>query len=176
MHFQKDEISSKIKFSDVAKLMEKISVATTSSKKIEKLEKFFKDFQVFQRQQSSGKGNSIFPILRLFVSSVDRERPSYGIQQATMGKLFIKMLGISPKSEDAVTLMTTKTPYSAITSTVLKKRLKEVGDNLTVFEVNNKLDSIADSYQNNNRPSKFFFPIKITLNSISALLQKLMKS
>lgn len=141
-------------------MMEKISTTKLVPKKLKTLEKFIRSFQVFQetfQKQSSSNLFSFFPVLRLLLSSEDRERPSYGIQSNTMGRLYIKILGISPTSDDAKILMSNKNPYNVIAYSVLRKRCREFSDNMTVYEINNKLDAIADSYQNNNRPSKFLF-------------------
>lgn len=161
-NFLQNEISTKIKFCDLADTMEKISTSEKTPQKLKILEKFIKKFQVFQetfQKQSTSNSISFFPILRLLISSEDRERPSYGIQSSTMGRLYTKILGISSNSDDATTLMSKKYPYSVIAYSVLRKRCKVVSDNMMVYEVNQKLDSIADSYQNNNRSSKFLFAL-----------------
>lgn len=140
-------------------MMEKISKEKLIPTKQQILEKFIRSIQFFQESFKKSASNnlfSIFPILRLLLSSEDRERPSYGIGSDTMGKLYIKILGISSTSDDAVILKSKKHPYSVIAYSVLMKRCKKFSDNLTVYEVNKNLDSIADSYQNNNRPSKSF--------------------
>ena len=107
------------------------------------------------------KNASFYSIIRLLLPKLDRERDSYGIKTATMGKLYVKILGINPKGDvgKKLTLHDTgerkHSDYSEIVYEVLKGRANDAGD-ITIYEVNQHLDRIASFYQNNNRPSNCF--------------------
>lgn len=92
----------------------------------------------------------------MFVPHKDSERGSFGIKEITLGRLFVKALAINPKSETGLKLTNTQgqnTDYGDIVYDVMKTRSPETGT-LTVYEVNNYLDLIADHFQNNERSSE----------------------
>ncbi|XP_059617100.1 DNA ligase 4 [Phlebotomus argentipes] len=146
-------ISRSIKFSSVTELLEKIKESKGLNKKEELFRKFLKTFQDFQKDSqitSKNQKTSFHPILRLLLPACDMERSSYGIKEVTLGRLYIRMLGIDGKSADAKTLLegrASSADYGEIVYRVMKTRSKPVSE-ITVFEVNQGLDSIVDHYQN----------------------------
>lgn len=83
------------------------------------------------------------------------ERGSYGIQEKKLGQLFVKALSINPKSETALKLtnLQGKTAnYGDIVYEVMQNRALNNGT-LTVYEVNKRLDSIANHFKYNQRRS-----------------------
>lgn len=94
-------------------------------------------------------------MLRLLIPQQDRDRDSYGIKTFTMGKLYVRILGIDSKSDDAkrLTEKCSNKEYPNVVYAVMKNRCSDVGK-LTVFEVNRHLDTIASCYKNNERKSK----------------------
>lgn len=114
----------------------------------------------------SPKDASFFPFLRLFLPHKDLERGSYGIQEKSLGKLFVQALALNAKtSTDAQKLTNLKgkdTNYGDIVYEVMLNRSPETGT-LTVYEVNKYLDLIAEHFEENERRSKWgvknhFFP------------------
>lgn len=99
----------------------------------------------------------------------DLERGSYGIQEKSLGKLFVQALALNAKtSADAQKLTNLKgkdTNYGDIVYEVMLNRSPETGT-LTVYEVNKYLDLIAEHFEENERRSKCevgcqnsFFPL-----------------
>ena len=102
--------------------------------------------------EPTSKVCSLFPILRLMLPQLDRERSSYGIKETLLAKLFIGLLQLGPNSEDAVRLKNYKAPkssnggpgdFASVLYSVIKDReygRKEACPN--VADINLRLDEI----------------------------------
>lgn len=100
--------------------------------------------------------------MRLFLPGKDLERGSFGIQNYTLGRLFVQALAISDKSDDARKLTNLKgvtADYGDLVYEVMKFRSPQEGD-LTVYEVNKYLDLIAEHFDENQRNSKYYYGLK----------------
>lgn len=82
----------------------------------------------------------------------DKDRAMYKIKEANMAKLFIKILGISPASEDAISIEKWKIPSARGAAGDFPGRLYEVlrirsavsdWGNMSLDEVNDGLDQLA---------------------------------
>lgn len=95
-------------------------------------------------------------MLRLIIPKKDVDRDRYGIQTYTFGQTYVRILGIQPKSDVAkrLTAKCSSKDYPNVVYDVMKNRCCDVCK-LTVYDVNNHLDTIADCYKNNNRKSEF---------------------
>ena len=134
------------------------------SKQSDKIEKMLVllDFARYCRSALEMASNvvedSLFPVIRLFLPQLDRERGSYGINESHLAQFFIDLLNISASSVDAQRLMNYKTPKSASNATfndfasVLFDVLKNFNYSrprtpITLFEVNENLDKVAVNSQ-----------------------------
>ena len=61
--------------------------------------------------------DSLFPVMRLFLPQLDRERGSYGIKETLLARLFIDLLKIGANSIDAKKLKDYKAPKSTSIAT-----------------------------------------------------------
>ena len=136
------------------------------SKRIRKLEKFLTQLRKIANDHEETINNncdnstidkasklcSLFPILRLMLPQLDRERSSYGIKETLLAKLFIGLLQLGPNSEDAIKLKNYKAPkssrggpgdFASVLYSVVKDReygKKESCPN--VADINSRLDQI----------------------------------
>ena len=139
------------------------------SKRINKLQKFLNQLREIANNHenisntATNDGNdlkieqttqitSLFPILRLILPQLDRERSSYGIKETLLAKLFIGLLQLGPNSEDAIKLKNYKAPksskggpgdFASVLYSVVKDR--EYGKKDTcpnVADINSSLDEI----------------------------------
>ena len=55
-------------------------------------------------------GDDFYPALRLIVPEKDRDRGMYGLKEATIGKLLVKIMRISKDSDDAHNIIHWKNP------------------------------------------------------------------
>ncbi|THX88607.1 ATP-dependent DNA ligase [Aureobasidium pullulans] len=100
-------------------------------------------------------GNDIFPAFRLIVPEKDRERPMYGLKEATIAKLMLKTLQIDKNSEPGYNLLHWKLPGVKSTSqmagdfagrcyeTMSGREGRSGPGNLTIEQVNKMLDELS---------------------------------
>ncbi|XP_062701194.1 DNA ligase 4-like [Aedes albopictus] len=159
-------ISKHVKFSEISAILEKLKAAgpTSSSKKDDILRRYFDSFEQFRREYRQKYGDnaktSIFPILRLLLPAADRERDSYGIRVKTLRDLYIKILGISESSIEARKLSGfdesgtgsngNSGDFADRIFTLMRGRCPKECD-MTVWDVNERLDAMGQHYQNGRR-------------------------
>lgn len=143
-------------FSTVSQLLTKIRTAKTPKLKLEILKKYIDRFQAYRDKfQESNKDAdcSFFHILRLLLPKVDRERESYGIKHTSMGELYIRSFAFSATSREAKMLTTEQgfnkncSDYADVVFNVIKDRCPRESS-LTVYELNEYLNTIADKESN----------------------------
>lgn len=93
--------------------------------------------------------------MRLILPGEDRERDSYGIKTFTMGKMYVRILGIDTNSDVAkrLTAKHAHKDYPDVVYAVMQNRCS-TSSTLTVYEVNRHLDIMAGCFKNNERKSK----------------------
>lgn len=101
-------------------------------------------------------GPNFYPALRLCLPHRDRDRPMYNVKEVSMAKYWIKLLGISPTSQDAQLLKHWKAPgqsrkvgdFAGIVFEVLEKRpMREEWSSWTIAQINSLLDDLACNYK-----------------------------
>eukprot|EP01029_Cantina_marsupialis_P006553 TRINITY_DN1723_c0_g1_i2.p1 TRINITY_DN1723_c0_g1~~TRINITY_DN1723_c0_g1_i2.p1 ORF type:complete len:507 (+),score=96.66 TRINITY_DN1723_c0_g1_i2:111-1631(+) len=94
------------------------------------------------------KGQSLFPLMRLVVPSIDRER-TYGLKESAIGRLYIECLGIDGSS-DALKIKKYRNKsrsggqFDTILHDVLKSRTGS-GGTLQIGDINKRLDGLCSS-------------------------------
>lgn len=100
-------------------------------------------------------GDDFYPAMRLIIPDKDRDRPMYGLKEKAIGKLLVKVMKISPDSEDGFNLTNWKRPsassatrsageFAARCYEVLAKRaMRSTPGDLRIAEVNELLDQLA---------------------------------
>ena len=86
---------------------EKVSEEPAKAKKVKKLAKFVSDC----RRESGGNGD-LYPVARLLLPQLDRDRGVYGIKETMLAKLFVDMLKLGHNSPDALKLKNYRAPTS----------------------------------------------------------------
>ncbi|XP_058175739.1 DNA ligase 4-like [Anopheles ziemanni] len=93
---------------------------------------------------------SIYPVLRLLVPELDRERKSYGLRDKMLGEGYVRALSLDRKSDEAIRLLSHRSAGADLADQLLpllRGRCPDRG-RLSVAEVNNRLDALA------NQPAK----------------------
>ena len=90
----------KYRFTHFAICFEKIFTTPKTNQKKEKLQYFFSHY----------KSNNFFPLLRLLLPQLDKERQTYGMKETNLGKYYVNLLNISPESEDGRRLLHWRRP------------------------------------------------------------------
>ncbi|KAK9467852.1 ATP dependent DNA ligase domain-containing protein [Lipomyces arxii] len=97
-------------------------------------------------------GNDIYPFFRLVLPDVDKERQMYGLKEKALARLIIKVLGISPESEDANAVINYRIPgqqkgagdFAERCFEVIKKRqMRTEYGSMTINQVNDLLDELS---------------------------------
>lgn len=92
------------------------------------------------------KNQDFFPLLRLIVPKLDRERSSYRIKESKISKLLIKMLDL-PQCNDKITLTKCSTcpgaDFGDILYSILRKYIVNQKTLITTNNINTYLDQIA---------------------------------
>ncbi|KAG4073170.1 hypothetical protein HA402_002559 [Bradysia odoriphaga] len=151
----KVDISANILFSTVTSTLERIQSTAGHPKKVAILSGYFEKFAKFRDTFTKSNvdcNSSIYPVLRLIIPKKDVDRDRYGIQTYTFGQIYVRILGVQPKSDVAkrLTAKCSSKDYPNVVYDVMKNRCCDVCK-LTVYDVNKHLDTIADCYNNNNR-------------------------
>ena len=100
--------------------------------------------------------HSPFPLIRLLVPNCDRERPTYGIKETALAKLFCSALHFDSKSKEAIALIKFNNPakmyvsglscgdFPGVLEGVLTQGSRgSRGATMTIGEVNDCLDELA---------------------------------
>ncbi|KAB8296023.1 hypothetical protein EYC80_008834 [Monilinia laxa] len=117
----------------------------------------------FMSRWRSQVGDDFFPALRLIIPEKDRDRAMYGLKEASIAKLIIKVLNLSKDSDDGYNLANWKLPARGPPSAnsgdfpgrcyeVLSRRpmRQRVGD-MSIGEVNELLDKLALAQKEENQ-------------------------
>lgn len=100
-------------------------------------------------------GNDIYPAMRLIIPLQDRERGVFRLKEQTIAKLLIKLMKISPTSEDGYSLMNWKVPGKSASSRLAgdfagrcfealhKRPLRTEPGDMRIGAVNELLDKLA---------------------------------
>jgi len=150
-------VASKIEFNQVCQFLERLQKVKGSSLKKEELSKFFNKWRNLLKKENQIEKENLFPVLRLIIPQSDNERPSYGIKEFTMARMYIELMGLSSTSSDAKSVLEYRQrKYSSgdfaevLYKNVLLRRCISKGS-LRVAEINYYLDQLADLNNANKR-------------------------
>ncbi|KFB48828.1 AGAP000623-PA-like protein [Anopheles sinensis] len=138
-------------FHTIAELLQCLASARTSQEQVAKIQKFFNEFK--QHRSIAHTGNeapTIYPVLRLLVPELDRERKSYGLREKTLGEGYVRALALDRNSDEATRLLSHRSVGADLADQLvplLRGRCPARGE-LSVAEVNRRLDALA------NQPAK----------------------
>ncbi|XP_060566406.1 DNA ligase 4-like [Ruditapes philippinarum] len=147
-------VASKVHFSEMCGLLEKISKTQGNDKKKRILKDFIdqwrKSHQVVHGSEKTTT-DSFYPAMRLLLPHLEKERVAYGIKEHMFAKLLIEVLCLGKDSPDAHRLLNYKAPktakadvgdFASVVYFVLQNRCPSRGT-LFIEEVNDCLDGIA---------------------------------
>ena len=144
---------SLIFFKEVCDLLDKIEKTKTTQAKLSLI--FTKDLK-----RRLGDGQSVYPLIRLLIPVNDSERQPYGLKQMVAARIYISALNIDHKSPHARALLNWKNAsvveegigsshlsgdFSALVETAIETRKSKEPSNITIGEVHEILDSLANA-------------------------------
>ncbi|CAG8469411.1 2306_t:CDS:10 [Acaulospora morrowiae] len=154
--------SKKPLFSELCRFLEIVAKEKGDAKK-RKLDSYLKNWR-------RRYGNDLYPILRLLVPHLDKERTSYGMKENVIAKIYVGVLGLSKNSTNAERLIHWKMPgsnknrtagdFASIAFEVIAPRSTVIGHGkMSIDDVNNQLDILnaATGHQEYKNVIRHFF-------------------
>ncbi len=144
-----------ISFHAFASFCESVNKERNKQKRTARVAKFLGRCRVEQMKEQN---SSLFPVMRLLLPAIDRERGAYGIKETLLAKIYIDMLGLGPTSTDAMKLKNYRASksgsdsgdFAAVLFSVIKGR--HYGNaGLSIKKVNDSLDEIIAANLNDGR-------------------------
>jgi len=147
-----------VRFRDLCNLFEKIEKTQGSDHKLRLL------FSKEMKKQMNGE--SLFPLLRLVLPTIDSERGKYGLKQAMVAKTYVQALHLDKSSEAASRLINWKDPskaqgveasrmivgdFGTILEDVLRSRVRSEFSEVTLKDVNDLLDALASAVSQSDK-------------------------
>ncbi|KAL1676611.1 DNA ligase IV-like protein [Schizophyllum commune] len=108
-------------------------------------------------------GPDLYPVLRLILPHRDRERNVYGLKEKALAKLYIKVIPLNKNDPDAMRLLYWKKPtekhaasgdFPTVLYEVVSKRSSVTHSTLTIDDINDMLDELADMSNKSEKQSK----------------------
>ncbi|KAH3765318.1 DNA ligase IV [Pelomyxa schiedti] len=132
-----------VPFSGVVELLERVYGEPSSTKKKRLVQLFFSHY----------RDDNFFPLMRILLPQLDRERATYGMKEKNIAKLYVELLGISPTSDDGVRLIHWRKPTSNVEAgdfgnavfLSLKNRCEITSGKMSLYDLNLYLDQLNTS-------------------------------
>ncbi|XP_057368130.1 DNA ligase 4-like isoform X1 [Daphnia carinata] len=152
----------------------------TLSKRSEKLERLKKFLTECRQRIQEDKNLTMYSVMRLLLPHLDRSRGPYGIKEASLAKLYLKIFCLPKDGPDAIRLLTYKVPkttqtlakdFADICYNILRMRCSSDVSSLSVSEINQYLENLSKTYmlKKLENTEKLLQPL---LMKLSALEQK----
>ncbi|KAF9005938.1 DNA ligase 4 [Cyathus striatus] len=143
-------------FAILVKLFEKLQLERKQDRRRKCLEVWLNHW----RQE---KGYDLYPVLRLILPQKDRERAVYGLKEKNLAKTYIKLIPLGMRDPDAIRLLNWKKPtekdkisgdFPTVLYEVVSKRSSVIEGSLSIDDVNEILDELAENMGKQDTQSK----------------------
>ncbi|CAG4977768.1 unnamed protein product [Parnassius apollo] len=121
----------------------------TKREKFRILSNYVDDFRLKAAHIRQEKNSTFYPILRLLLPALERERSSYNLKEARLGALFVNTLAWNKNSPNSQKLLNYRSnshhkDFATVAYDLLKDRVCK-SSSLTIGNVNDILDQIANA-------------------------------
>nr|XP_033321134.1 DNA ligase 4 isoform X2 [Megalopta genalis] len=169
-------LAGKIEFRQLCNVLEEVTKAPIA-KKADVLETFIRHCRHVSGELKTQDPNadvSIFPIFRLILPRLERERGPTNLKEKSLATLYVRVFCLGKGSKDAIKLLEYKVPrtgkaghdFGEIAYWTLRKRFKSETSDLTIKHINAFIDNISSKNESLAQKDETF---KILLGKISAL-------
>lgn len=166
-------------FKDFCDILEKVSASRNSGLKIDVLQTCFATYRKEHARLRNNTFANLYPILRLMLPHLERERGPYGMKEKSFAKAIMNILCLDKSSPFAIELLKSCSSSNMGFSTsnfsnIVYKGLKDryyTNSTLSIAQINRYLDEIADYHANNNSKAKQDVLFKL-IKQMSAYEQK----
>ncbi|KAH0534504.1 DNA ligase 4 [Cotesia glomerata] len=163
-------LASKIKFNEFCNLLEEILSASPKNK-VKILTDFLNKCREVGKElkdENPDADISLFPIMRLLLSTKDHERGPYGLKEKSLGILYVRVFCLG-NSDDAKQIINYREPTEQKTPSsgdlagkiywILKRRQTKNICKLSIEQINSLLDKIAEKNRQNKSKDPEFIRI-----------------
>ncbi|XP_016845791.1 DNA ligase 4 isoform X1 [Nasonia vitripennis] len=170
-------LDSKIMFQGLCSLFEKVSKAK-GAQKVQELQKFTRECRVLAskiKDQNSDADVSLFPVFRLLLPALERDRGPYGLQNKTLVAIYQRVFYLGKNSARADKLTNFRKPGACGSGKnddlaesvywLMKNHLPE-GGTLSIQHVNEFLDNIAACNEENRSKDEHFRHLTSKVNAM----------
>ncbi|CAK9814912.1 DNA ligase 4 [Anthophora quadrimaculata] len=169
-------LEANIEFKSLCNALEEITKARPA-RKANILEKFIQQCRIISHKLKAEFPDmdvSLFPVLRLILPQLERERGSHNLKEKSLANLYIRVFCLGKNSKDALKLIQYKVPtkkkiagydFAEKAYYILQNRLPRESSDFTIERINKFLDDISS--QNKTIPMDEMF--KIVLGKTNAL-------
>ncbi|XP_012162319.1 DNA ligase 4 [Ceratitis capitata] len=153
------DISKNIKFADICSMLDKVKNSKNQESKEKVIRRYYDSFQKFRQIFREKQGlaancpddgeTSFYSVLRCLIPREDLSRKPYGLQISTLSSVYIEVLQLAKDSSEAQRLEArtyngTSGDYADIVHAVLMPQCKNDPSELSLYEVHQMLDNIAE--------------------------------
>ncbi|KNC52955.1 DNA ligase [Thecamonas trahens ATCC 50062] len=146
-----ETFASKVLFCNACLVFHKLSQTRKTKAKRQQLQALFERWG----------DTRYFDILRLMLPQMDKERATYGMKEANLGKLYVELLGVDASSAAAQSLIHWRIPtglgagadagdFAEVAERVLRSRCHDK-PTLSIKQVNDALDALARAVERSAR-------------------------
>ncbi|KAK0161116.1 hypothetical protein PV327_009628 [Microctonus hyperodae] len=170
-------LAGKIEFQTLCRVFEDIMKAR-GNKKAQVLQNFIqqcRDIGQKLKEHDTSADISMFPIMRLLLVKLDRERGAHGLKEKTLGNLYIRIFCLGKNTTDAEKIRDYREPtecqrkindFAETLYWILKPRL-ETSSTMTIEQVNCILDKIAEKNAINEKKNSEFINLMQLCNGLA---------
>ncbi|KPI95052.1 DNA ligase 4 [Papilio xuthus] len=165
-------------FEDVCTMLDSIAKAKKKYEKVTILTNYVDDFRLKVAQINGPKDPSFYPILRLLLPGLERERSSYNLREKRLGSKLVQALAWDEKSPASQKLLNYRAnnrnqkDFTTVVCDELKYTVSEKST-LTIGNINEILDKIANV--ENGKPREYFELFIAKTASLEQVLTSVLK-
>ncbi|XP_043526731.1 DNA ligase 4 [Frieseomelitta varia] len=170
-------LASEIEFKNLCDVLEKISEAHLS-RKADILKRFIQKCRLMSHKlktEFATMNVSLYPILRLILPDLERERDAYNLKEKSLADLYIRVFCLGKDSKDANKLKQYKIPtakniagrdFAEKAYWILQNRFPRESSNFTIERINLFLDDLSSKNKTSLSKNETF---KVLFGKINAL-------
>ncbi|XP_026675159.1 DNA ligase 4 isoform X3 [Ceratina calcarata] len=167
-----ETIASNVKFEELCTVLEEVSKASGEKKKTDTLEKFISKCRNKLKSLPPETDVSLFPILRLILPRLERERGAYDLKHKSLAALYTRVFCLGTNQANSlkqyktsVSSKITGCDFAERALSILKNRLPRKSSDFTIERINLFLDDISSKTDIGSKEEKF----KILLRKTNGL-------
>lgn len=144
-------VDKEIKFLDFCKVLDDVCSTPKHAFKYQKLQQFYKRYRKKCEEikiVDPLADASFYPLLRLLLPQLERERPAYGLNKFGLRKILARIISLTKDSDGFKKLGSEQYDFADTAYNLLRKQFHK-SKNSSIFDINECLDMFAKKHQDN---------------------------